>query len=367
MTAVERLDIDQLRNLSRVSIQPSPRLNFIIGPNGSGKTSLLEALHILSLGRSFRSTRLEPLIQSGHDSFELFARFSGGRAAGLRKSKNSRDRLLKLDGEKQSNWQQLLQLLPVQLFNSDSFTLLQGGSRVRRRFIDWGVFHVEHGFLPAWQMMARCLSQRNALLKKDRSTISRQLEGWDEQLIRAGERVTQDRKNYFHRLAPFLEEARQDLLSDDLPPIDFEFHQGWPELQSLQEALEEARDGDVRYRITRKGPHRADIRIRTGGLPADQVLSRGQQKMLVCAMKLAEIRSLKAIKPTVQPVLLVDDLASELDPRNRDRVLAALFALNTQGFYSAIKPDDLGNISAISDDLAAIRQFHVEHGKITVV
>ena len=367
MTAVERLDIDRLRNLSRVSIQPSPTLNLITGPNGSGKTSLLEALHILSLGRSFRSSRLEPLIQAGSDSFQLFARFSDGATAGVQKSQDARSRLLKFNGEKQKNWQQLIQVMPVQLFNSDSFALLQGGARVRRTFIDWGVFHVEHGFLPAWQMMSRCLSQRNALLKRGQSRINTQLSGWDEQLVACAERVTASRISYFDRLLPFLHEAVLELLPD-IPKIpEFEFYQGWPLEQSYEQALSEALTGDLRYGMTRKGPHRADIRIKAGGLPADQVFSRGQQKMLVCAMKLAEIRSLKVARPTVRPVLLVDDLASELDPVNRQRVLRALSALETQGFYTAIEQEELGDLARLrcgAGEIVDIRQFHVEHGKI---
>lgn len=369
MTAIARLDIDRLRNLSGVSIQPAPRLNLITGANGSGKTSLLEAIHILSLGRSFRSSRLEPLIQSDSELFHLFVKFTNGDTAGVQKSRDSRSRILKFNGEKQGNWQALVSALPVQLFNSDSFSLLQGGSRVRRRYLDWGVFHVEHGFLPAWQAMARCLSQRNALLKKGR-TASAQLASWDQQFISATKRVTTDRREYFARLLPYLQEATKELLSDLGVPISYQFHQGWSDDQEYEEALSLAYDGDLRYGVTRKGPHRADLLIKAGGLPADQVLSRGQQKVLVCAMKLAEIRSLQAINPVVQPVLLVDDLASELDDSNRRKVLEAMTGLGTQGFFTAIEPSELSELEAQGPpgkEGAQIRQFHVEHGKIEAI
>lgn len=368
MTAIARLDIDRLRNLSGVSIQPAPRINLVTGANGSGKTSLLEAIHILSLGRSFRSTRLEPLIQSDAELFHLFVKFANGDSAGVQKSRDSRARLLKFNGEKQRNWQLLVSALPVQLFNSDSFSLLQGASRVRRRYLDWGVFHVEHGFLPAWQAMARCLSQRNALLKKGRAAAS-QLASWDQQFISATERVTRDRRDYFSRLLPYLQEATQELLSDLREPISYNFQQGWPEEHAYEEALALAYEGDLRYGVTRKGPHRADLVIRAGGLPAEQVLSRGQQKVLVCAMKLAEIRSLQAINPVVEPVLLVDDLASELDDSNRRKVLEAMTGLGTQAFFTAIEASDLSELRAgeSSGSTAQIRQFHVEHGKIEAI
>lgn len=368
MTAIARLDVDRLRNLSGVSIQPAPRINLITGANGSGKTSLLEAIHILSLGRSFRSTRLEPLIQTDTELFHLFVKFSNGDTAGVQKSRDSRARILKFNGEKQRNWQLLVSALPVQLFNSDSFSLLQGGSKVRRRYLDWGVFHVEHGFLPAWQAMARCLSQRNALLKKGRPAVS-QLASWDQQFIAATERVTSDRREYFAQLLPHLQEASGQLLADLGQDISYQFYQGWPEGQPYEEALSLAYDGDLRYGVTRKGPHRADLLIKADGLPAEQVLSRGQQKVLVCAMKLAEIRSLQAINPVVQPVLLVDDLASELDGSNRRMVLEAMTGLGTQVFFTAIEASDLSELSVegFAEDRAQIRQFHVEHGKIDTI
>jgi len=365
MTAIGRLDIDRLRNLTGVSIQPDRHINLVVGPNGSGKTSLLEAIHILSLGRSFRSTRLDPLIQAGSERFQLFVRFSSGDTAGVQKSRDAQARLLKYNGEKQPNWQQLLATLPVQLFNADSFSLLQGGSRIRRRFLDWGVFHVEHGFLPAWQTMARCLSQRNALLKRGR-TATPQLASWDQQFIAATERVTRDRKAYFTVLLPYLEEATTELLGEITQDIRYEFHQGWPEGQSIEEALASGHDSDLRYGMTRRGPHRADLSIRASGLPVDQVLSRGQQKVLVFAMKLAEIRSLLARDPLLQPVLLVDDLASELDERNRRSVLKAMVSLGIQSFFTAIEANDLAELDDPEVLSAGVQpgQFHVEHGKI---
>lgn len=368
MTAIGRLDIDCLRNLSRVSIQPAPRLNLILGPNGSGKTSFLEAIHILSLGRSFRSHRLESLIQAGSEQFQLFARFANGDTAGVQKSRDSRGRILKYNGEKQRNWQPLVTTLPVQLFNADSFALLQGSSRIRRRFLDWGVFHVEHGFLPAWQAMARCLSQRNALLKKGRA-VSAQLASWDQQFIVATERVTRERKAYFDHLLPYLESATRELLGEPVRDIHYEFHQGWALEQSFEEALSAAYDTDLRYGMTRRGPHRADLLIRVSGLPVDQVLSRGQLKVLVCAMKLAEIRSLQAANPRIQPVLLVDDLASELDEENRKNVLKALTGLGVQSFFTAIQLADLKELSesGVMDCEGQSGQFHVEHGKIEAI
>ncbi|MEX1196465.1 MAG: DNA replication/repair protein RecF [Pseudohongiellaceae bacterium] len=366
MTAIARLDIDGLRNLSRVSIQPASRTNLVTGANGSGKTSLLEAIHILSLGRSFRSTRLDPLIQTDADFFHLFARFENGDTAGVQKSRDSRDRILKFNGEKQRNWQLLVSALPVQLFNSDSFSLLHGGSRLRRRYLDWGVFHVEHGFLPAWQAMARCLSQRNALLKKGRQADRYQLASWDQQFISATERVTRDRREYFGRLLPYLESATSELLPSLQEGVSYQFYQGWSDDQTYDEALSLAYEGDLRYGVTRRGPHRADLLIKVGGLPAEQVFSRGQQKMLVCAMKLAEIRSLQAINPVVRPVLLVDDLASELDGSNRQKVVEAMTGLGAQAFFTAIEAGDLSELMAgdESDNAGQIRQFHVEHGKI---
>lgn len=383
MPAIERLDIDGLRNLTSVSIRPSPHCNLVCGANGSGKTSLLEAIHILALGRSFRSRHLDPLIQTDSEQFQLFARFDHGDTAGVRKSREQRDRQVKFNGELQRNWQQLITALPVQLFNADSFQLLEGGARVRRRFLDWGVFHVEHGFLGAWQAMARALKQRNALLKRQERQQIEQLKGWTRQFLLAADTVSRARERYFERLQPYMKGAIEELSPALAPHVAFDYYPGWQHGQSLEKALDDGFQQDLRLGATGRGPHRADIRIRYDGYPAERILSRGQQKLLVCAMKVAEIRSLldgtgkagmereSQSERRQRPVLLIDDLAAELDQESREKVVRSLLGLGAQCFFTAIEAGDLWkqlirhvSESEKDDSSDSIRQFHVEHGKI---
>ena len=168
---LKRLTVTAVRNLHPVTLHPSPRINIISGDNGSGKTSLLEAIHILGLARSFRSTRLQPVIQHGQDACTVFAEMilSNGTACaiGITRSKEA-DYQIRIDGQTVRSAAQLAETLPLQLINPDSFRLLEGAPKQRRQYLDWGVFHVEHQFLAVWQRKKKSLKQRNSLLRRGR-------------------------------------------------------------------------------------------------------------------------------------------------------------------------------------------------------
>ena len=183
MSRVEKLTVTGLRNLVDVAIDVSPRLNIFHGENGSGKTSLLEGIHLLSSGRSFRSAKLDPLITHGKDEAVIFSKLTDGLRIGLSKSRRRRH-LLRLQDETQKNWESVARSLPLQIIDSTAFQLLEGGPKARRRFLDWGVFHVEHSFLTAWRDSRKCLANRNALLKAPRLDRP-QLEAWGWEFVEA--------------------------------------------------------------------------------------------------------------------------------------------------------------------------------------
>lgn len=356
-----RLDIDGLRNLSLVSLQPGPGLNIVFGDNGSGKTSLLEAVYVAAQGRSFRGNRLSPLVQHGRSEFTLFLQLDSGDRIGLKKASDRSAQLLKFNSESQRNWQNVAAALPVQLFNADSFALLEGGGRVRRRFIDWGVFHVEHGFLDSWRNTGKLLKHRNALLKS-RTASRGEIAGWDRQFIQHAERLSSFREKYFDRLSPFVNTAISELLPDFNGTIQLSFDRGWSEERGLEDLLADNLDRDLRYGATQAGPHRADIGIRHKGEPAVSVLSRGQQKLLVSAMKLAQIRLMKSFNQGDDLVLLIDDLPSELDTANARLLLAELMKTGAQAFLTCISKKDIPQLTGPTDWNTST--FHVEHGKI---
>ncbi|MCB1648331.1 MAG: DNA replication/repair protein RecF [Pseudomonadales bacterium] len=357
MANIRRLDILRVRNLSEVQIRPADRVNIIYGKNGSGKTSLLEAIHLLGLGRSFRSAKLEPVIDTNANDCVIFSELEEGVSIGLNRTRRD-GQTLKLMGERQRSWIETARYLPLQIINSDSFSLLEGSPKIRRRFLDWGVFHVEHEFALAWRKVSKCLSQRNLLLKQRRLDVE-QLQAWDQELAQQGQHIDEYRKRYVALFLPALEQVLPGLIS--LPELRIRYERGWDESLSLADALLQQRERDQRYGATQNGPHRADLQIRIGRNAAHEVLSRGQQKLLVSAMKIAQSQLLHRVSGN-KSVYLIDDLPSELDMENRSRICQLLEELGCQIFITCVDAEELEN--CWSKELRA-GKFHVEHGKIT--
>lgn len=357
MATIRRLDIARIRNLREVEILPADRVNIIFGNNGSGKTSLLEAIYMLGLGRSFRSQKLEAVLESGAEDCVVFAELEQGVTIGLNKTRRH-GHVLKLRGERQRSWVDTARHLPIQIINSDSFSLLEGSPKVRRRFLDWGVFHVEHEFALAWRKASKCISQRNLLLKQRRPDPE-QLRAWDRELSQQGELIHQYRVAYVERFLPIMGEVLPRLIP--LPDLKISYEKGWDGDKSLSVALLESIERDIRYGATQCGPHRADLLIRIGRHAAHEVLSRGQQKLLVSAMKIAQSQLLYLLTD-IKGLYLIDDLPSELDIGNRRLICRLLENLECQIFITCVDAGELEN--CWSEDVSS-GKFHVEHGKIT--
>ena len=359
MAVISRLDVLNVRNLSSVQLLPSDKMNVIYGDNGSGKTSLLEAIYLLGFGRSFRSHKLDSIIQNDKEECTVFCDLAEGAAIGLSKSRRQGHQL-RLMGERQRNWADAARHLPVQILNSESFLLLDGSSKIRRRYLDWGVFHVEHDFVNAWRGAAKCLAHRNLLLKQ-RSPDRVQLAAWDFELCRFSQHIDRSRKEYFGLLHPLLLQTVERLVS--ITGLSIAYARGWDDSEELAASLQAGFDKDIRYGATQLGPHRADILVKIGRASAAEVLSRGQQKLLVSAMKIAQGYLLSECSG-VKCVYLLDDLPSELDPGNRRRVCDLLDELNCQVFMTCVEEHDLEK--SWPPGLMP-RKFHVEHGKISCV
>jgi DNA replication and repair protein RecF len=366
MSRIEKLTVTGLRNLANVAIELSSRVNIFHGENGSGKTSLLEAIHLLSSGRSFRSAKLDPLITHGLEEAVVFTQLSDGLRIGLAKSRRRRHQL-RLQEETQRNWESVARSLPLQIIDSTAFQLLEGGPKARRRFLDWGVFHVEHSFLSAWRDSKKSLANRNALLKAPRLDKP-QLEAWDREFVAASVKVDAHRSAYLERFLPVFDEVYTQLEGSHLGTLEIRYDRGWAEGSALHDELRRTLDTDRRYGSTQLGPQRADLLLLLDRTPAADVLSRGQQKILVSALKIAQGRLLSE-SLGIDCLYLIDDLPSELDPENRARVFATLLSLNAQLFVTCVELESLllakeGELfSALAP--SEIAQFHVEHGRIT--
>ncbi|MBT8145925.1 MAG: DNA replication/repair protein RecF, partial [Gammaproteobacteria bacterium] len=284
MTTFNRLSISQFRNIENLSFNACDQVNLIYGANGSGKTSILEALHVLATGKSFRSTKTAPIIRNGSNELTVFAELNGGVSVGLQKFRNQKP-ALKLQGDKQSNWVEVARLLPIQVLDSTTFRLLEGSPGERRRFLDWGVFHVEPAFVDHWRNSKKCIANRNQLLKSSRPDID-QVRAWNVELDRVATLVDQARQGYFSRFVPIFQDVVRKIA--EIGDISLNYRRGWDAERDLLQVLVSTENQDLKYGTTQAGPHRADIVVKHEGVPASDVLSRGQQKMLVSALKLAQ-------------------------------------------------------------------------------
>lgn len=354
-----RLDIHALRSFDRVTLAPATGLNLITGDNGAGKTSVLEAIHLLAYGRSFRGRVRDGLVRSGQTALEVFAQWSEDagnrvRKVGLRHSGQSWEG--RLDGESVAQLGALCAALAVVTFEPGSHILIDGRGEPRRRALDWGLFHVEPTFLPLWRRYARALKQRNSLLKQRRRDA--QLEAWDQELAEAGEPMTRLRQHYIQQWQQALRPVSLDL-APSLGEATLEFHAGWRrDEMALADALLLAHERDLALGYTTVGPHRADWRIHHAALPNGETRSRGQAKLTALASILAQAEHHVAQRGE-WPVVLLDDLASELDQPHQRRVLQRLAAGAAQIFITGTEAP-----ATVADLGLAPTRFHVEQGLV---
>ena len=359
MPSIDQLQIVNFRNLSEISLSPSRGVNLIYGRNGSGKTSLLEALYVLSSGKSFRSALVDPLIKAGESEATVYVCTGENGKFGLSKRRHNKAQL-RVNGENQKNWDQVARALPVLIIDSGAFELLEGGPRIRRRFLDWGVFHVEPTFLDNWRRTSKCLANRNSLLKSGLPKSDELLRAWDAELSVAAHAVDTARAAYLEELLPLFERVYSALVGVHTG-VSIEYKRGWPDERSLDEWLIANRELDIKYGSTQAGPHRADIEVKIGRRKATESLSRGQEKLLVCALKVAQGELLSAAVGR-RCLYLLDDLPAELDSQNRQRVMKHLLTLGSQLFATSV---EAGAIDLNAFHNADIARFHVERGIIS--
>lgn len=356
---LSQVDIKWVRNLKVVRMKPAPGINLIYGLNASGKTSLLEAIYLLSHGRSFRTSNIRSVIHNESSTLQVFAKVvqePSGTCTTLGLEKGLSHNQIRINQQNVTQTSRLAAYLPVQIINPEAHRLLEQGPSQRRKFIDWGLFHVEPSFHEAWQKYTRILKQRNAALRDKKPGLDARL--WDKQLIEASEKLTELRLHYVQELIPYLQEYSQRLIQ--ISPI-VQYRQGWPQETSFESALSNSTEQDAQKGYTRYGPHRADLRITDNGQPVQERFSRGQQKLLVSAMRLAQISHLRQ-RQSQQSVVLVDDLAAELDSSHRHRLVELLADSGAQLFITSTDAN-LFDTRA----WASSKMFHVEHGQITEV
>ncbi|MGD9730399.1 MAG: DNA replication/repair protein RecF [Gammaproteobacteria bacterium] len=358
MTLV-RLKIRHLRNILSLDLAPGRGINVVLGPNASGKSSLLEAIHLLSSGRSFRTHHLAQVVQREASdmliSAEVFSEASGTSVLGMEYDM-ARGRLrMKAAGKPVQRLSELAPFLPVVTIHQESHRVFTLGPEFRRSFMDWGVFHVEPHFLPAWQRYRRALKQRNSILQQ---ALSRP-EVWDRELVECGTLMDAYRRRYLEQFMARFRELLPILRIDTT--VDLKYRSGWASDTDLADQLARGLEGDRRSGYTRIGPHRADIDFVTGGIAVRERLSRGQMKVLVYALYLAQACTLAEITGR-RALILMDDLAAELDAHHIEQLIEKINALGFQSIVTSSDPDFRRHVTPVDH-----KMFHVEHGVFTEV
>ena len=353
---VTRLTIDGVRCLQKVDLAPCAGVNLLLGGNGAGKTSVLEAVYLLGSGKSFRFGGFDALIAHGARQLQVYAELE--RAAGIDRVGFERSRSgwrALRNGDRVSELAELAALVPVVCFSPESHGLIAGGSEVRRRFFDWIVFHVEPEFKDAYRRYARLLTQRNALLKQ--SPDPAQLSTWTRQLAEAGEVLAELRERVFPEFALAMGAILGELLGE-MGSNRVSYRRGWRDGMSLLERLQmlESRERVLGYSLA--GPHRGDWLVEFDGHEVREHGSRGQQKLVALASVMVAARLYRDRRGHA-PIVALDDLASELDVEHQRRALVECSALGAQLWVTGTHRP-----AAFADWSGECRMFHVEHGQV---
>lgn len=350
---LSQISISKLRNITEISFQPAQGINLILGDNGAGKTSILEAIHLLALGRSFKARTLKPAIKFGEQQLQVTARTANNTPVGLQF--NERLGLkIRLNSAPLKRLSDLAMQLPLQFIPANCHQFFEQGPRYRRQLLDWGLFHVEPSFNFHWQSYKKVLQQRNSALRQHKKVEEIQL--WDNHLAEHGEKVTLLRrkqldeilvqfKDIFQRLCPEYKGAKYAI----------KYRAGWSKDKDLKTSLQSAIDRDRNLGYTRSGSHAADWSFTINDYNPSEVFSRGQQKLFFLALCMAQAKITEHIRHE-KSILLLDDISSELDLAHQQNVLNELTTLPVQAFITAT------DLSLKSYEKATV--FHVKHGAI---
>ena len=350
---IRTFSAQHFRCLTSVEFEPDPHYNLIYGPNASGKTSVLEALAYLGRGKSFRGAATANLVQHGEEAFVLFGRVDDGERRSNVGVRNSAAGLeVRIDGESGGGAAALAAALPLQVIDPDVHELVAGAPDARRRYLDWIAFHVEHAYLESWRRFRRALKQRNAALRSGASQAV--IDGWNTEFCEHAAQIDAGRRAALEATLEALEEAGVDLLGSE---VGFEYRPGWSEGRELRAVLEADVEKDRQQGATLHGPHRADLKLSYDARQARKLVSRGQQKLLACAMILAATDT--AQTALERPLLLlVDDPSAELDGESLERLMSRVARLGCQVIATSLDPN-----SRIFPDQPAV--FHVKRGELS--
>ncbi len=329
---VRTLSVENLRVLQRVQLEPGAGINWIRGANGSGKTSLVEALHLVGTGRTFSGrSELDPLIRDGAD--HLTVRIVGDDLPAYRLTKLRRGprRLCRIP-DQDVGQREVARALPLVTVHSLSTQLIDGSSQHRRRYLDWGPYHSDVEHARALQAYQRLLRQRNAALRRGES--DRLIRSWDAQMAHLADLLHSRRSTYLQGLEPHLVPLLEALLPGR--DLSMSIHPGWSSKhESFEQALAAALPQDRQRGYTSVGPHRADLTLCIDERPVRERLSRGEKRRLALALRLAQLAWLRDQPGARAPLLILDDFGNELDQEGGRAALEQAHRLACQTFVTS--------------------------------
>ncbi|WP_159816751.1 DNA replication/repair protein RecF [Colwellia sp. 20A7] len=383
--SVVKLVTNNFRNLNDATIDFHSQLNFFVGDNGSGKSSLLEALFFLGHGKSFRTSKLDALACHEKTNFVVSVRDGNNRQLGLSRDITSGLTTIKIDGEFQNRLSVLAKNIAIQIVTPESFKLFFGGPRERRRFVDLGMFHVKHSFAQQWKNFNRVLKQRNACIRlnNNSSESNAMLAYWTDQFCQLSVEVASVREEYSLTLIDELDGWLTILLPNLKSRVTVQYLRGWPQKRELAEVLFTNQEREAKYGYSLYGAHKFDVKFLLDKQPLETQLSRGQQKLFLLALTFTQAKLIARVE-RVKPILLIDDIGAELDINSRKALSEALEILDCQVVITAISNDvltpffDRFNESNKSDidysenertitKIEDYKVFHVKHGEISAM
>lgn len=347
------LHISNFKNLRSTSIEVEPGINVVLGENGSGKTSILEAIYFSARAKSFVVHEQRKLISYGKSSLEISAAYRGELDLNITASSTGKLRTISINGSKISSLSTLSQYIVVRPFYFQMMDLVGNGPDVRRGVMDWGLFHVEHVYAELRKRFESCRSNLNACLKiKD----LRQMDMWIDQYVELSQEISRNRKNYIETLAENVRQFSQNFKF--LDKLQITYRKGWSSESNLKNELKANIGSYLKRGFVSVGPHRDDFLLELPSGCCRDVLSRGQRKMLVLCIELAA-EQITRTRRGAKGIFLVDDYGAELDGTNRQILLQMLMESGSQCFVTTA----IDQLSAKDKSLVST-MFHVEHGSL---
>lgn len=322
MSYIDQVSLSSFRNFDVAKFNFKAGLNLISGRNGSGKTSILEALYVMAYGRSFRASILSNLIMSDAREAAIFIQ-SGSDDFGW--SRSNRGEVKYHHNKKSKSAAELVNCFPPCLFiDSSSHRVFGKQSIYRRQLLDWGVYHSCSDFGSTWNIYQRALKQRNAAIKSKRPLA--EITQWDGILVTEAEKIKAMRADYMESLKSFFQKSVSLLVVSSMDP-QLRISHGWS--GNFDESLKDCINDDLRYGYTTIGPHRGKIDILINGVVAKDGASEGQQKLLHYALRLAQAQYLYDLNEK-KVVFLIDDIGAELDEVNQMALINKYLSLGSQ-------------------------------------